>query len=252
MLMRRIAEVRRNRNLKTTQSDTSVAKNISFFRDNRDSYDRMVQQLDTYVAMHHSLNNALRGINRLLDIGNGGVFDYDTSIIPSIVALDLFFDDLPASFSCPANVTLNTGSALSIPEPNDSFDGVLVAMLIHHLVGTTVKESVANVHRAIGEAFRVLQPGGRLIILESCVPRWFYGLERAVFPIAAPLINAILAHPATLQYPASLLARMMTQYTTNLEVCRIPKGRYILQFGYKIPSVLTPTNPYRFIAHKRS
>ena len=244
--------MRRDHNLKPTQSDTSLAKNISFFRDNRDSYDRSVQQLDTYVAMHHSLNSALRGINRLLDIGNGGVFDYDTRIVPSIVALDLFFDDLPASFSCPVNVTLNTGSALHIPEPDESFDGVLVAMLIHHLVGKTVKELVANVHRAVGEAFRVLRPGGRLIILEACVPQWFYWLEGAVFPIAAPLINAVLAHPATLQSPASLLARMIAQHTTNLEVSDIPKGRYILQFGYKVPSVITPTNPYRFIAHKRS
>ena len=40
---------------------------------------------------------------------------------------------------------------------------------------------VANVRRAIAEAERVLEPGGRLIVAESCVPAWFYPVERALF-----------------------------------------------------------------------
>lgn len=232
------------------QTDKSVAKNMSFFGKHRDEYNKNVQELDTYKAIRGSIDEALRGIDRLLDIGNGGVFDYETNIVGSIVALDLFFDELPNSFTCPSNVTLRTGSALTIPEPDESFDGVLIAMLIHHLVGRTIKESINNIHCAVREAFRVLRPGGRLIIVESCVPRWFFSLENLLFPVAAPLINVLLRHPATLQYPTSLIARIVEQFSPSVENLRIPKGRYILQFGYKFPSVLTPASPHRFVAHK--
>jgi hypothetical protein len=34
-------------------------------------------------------------------------------------------------------------------------------------------------------------------------------------------------------------------------VTRIPKGRWALQYGVKIPAFLTPVRPYRFEARKR-
>jgi hypothetical protein len=71
------------------------------------------------------------------------------------------------------------------------FDDVYVAMWIHPLGGTTIRQSVANVRRAIGEAFCVLRPGGRPIILEFSVPQWVYWVEGTVFPLDAALINAI-------------------------------------------------------------
>lgn len=242
--------MKKNRGVDPEQTNASVAKNISFFGRHRDEYDKNIQELDTYKAIRGSINEAIQGIDRLLDIGNGGVFDYETSIVGSIVALDLFLNDLPASFTCPPNVILRTGSALAIPEPDESFDGVLIAMLIHHLIGRTVKESIDNIHRVVREAFRVLRPGGRLIIVESCVPRWFYVFERTVFPFSAPLINAILPHPATLQYPCFLIGSIVEKHNPAIEVSRIRKGRYVLQFGYKFPSVLTPAQPYRFVAYK--
>ena len=91
--------------------------------------------------MHPSPNPVLWGINRLLDIDNGGVLDNGTSVVPSIVVRALFFNDLPPLISCPTHVVLKIGSVLSIPEPGESFDGVLVAKLLHHLVGAIAKAS---------------------------------------------------------------------------------------------------------------
>jgi SAM-dependent methyltransferase len=239
-----------NESHRSKQAQTSLAKNISFFRDQMPSYEKYIQAMDTYKSIRSSINEAVCGIDHLLDIGNGGVFDYDVTLAKRIVALDLFLNDLPPTFSCPDNVTLKTGSALSIPEPDDTFDGVLMVMLLHHLVGKTVKESVANISLAVREAFRVLRPNGRLIIIESCVASWFYMFEQIIFPFSSFIINKALAHPATLQLPPHLLAKIVGQQKIDVQTLLIPKGRWVLQFGYKFPSLLTPANPYRFLAQK--
>lgn len=232
------------------QSNESIEQNISFFRDNIESYSKGVQNLDTYVTMRAYINNAIKGLPNLLDIGNGGVFDYDVGLVPNIIGLDLFLDKLPASFQCPANVTMKTGSALDIPEANDSFDGVMMVMLIHHLIGTTVASSIQNVEKSIDEAYRVLKPGGKMIITESCVPTWFYHFEKFVFPLAAKLIDKIFNHPATLQYPATMLKGMLEKRFKKVDVIDIPLGKWVMIYGLKVPSMLTPVNPKIFIAEK--
>lgn len=239
--------------LKAAQTEASARKNAAFFSDHLEQYSRGVQQLDTYGNIRLSIDQAIRGTESLLDIGNGGVFDYETAAVGRIVALDLFLESLPESYRCPANVFLRTGSALDIPEPNESFDTVLMVMLLHHLVGKTVQESIQNLRRALREAHRVLRPGGRLVIVESCIPKWFFAFEKLVFPVAAPVINASIKHPATLQYPPSFIQRVVAEETGKSPVVsEIKLGKWVLQFGWKVPSMLSPVVPYRFVLHKAS
>ena len=233
----------------SNQTKTSIDKNISFFRDNLHTYGNNVQKLDTYVSIRNATNEALTNINYLLDIGNGGVFDYDINLIPNILAIDLFLDDIDTT-AYPSHVTFKTGSGLDIPEADETFDGVIMVMLLHHLVGKTVKESLDNISVAIREAVRVLKPGGKLIVVESCVPKWFYAFERLIFPLASSLINRVLSHPVTLQYPVNLIADIALKYCSDIEIFRIPKGRWVLQYGYKFPSMLTPIIPYRLVIRK--
>lgn len=232
------------------QSSESIEQNITFFRDNLESYNSKIQSLDTYATLRAYISKAIQGIDTLLDIGNGGVFDYDTSLIPQIVGLDLFLDKLPNSFKCPPNVILKTGSALDIPEANESFNGVLMVMLIHHLVGKTVSASVKNVETVIDEAYRVLKPGGKMIIAESCIPAWFYQFEKLVFPLAVKVVDRLTGHPATLQYPSTMLKKLLEKKFNETQVINVPLGRWVILFGKKIPSFLTPISPKIFIAIK--
>jgi len=231
------------------QLDASVNKNIAFFHGEHQAYTEQVHALDTYAAIRTSTDNALAGITHLLDIGNGGVFNYDVTLVSRITTLDLF-SDVPSSQIMPPHIVAKQGSALDIPAPNDSFDGVLMAMLLHHLVGHSTDESVANLRRSISEAWRVLQPGGKLVIVESCVAPWFYLFECMVFVPAQALINRFLPHPATLQYPPQLIGAILQEYSPKVDITRIPKGRWILQFGFQFPAALTPATPYCFVAHK--
>ena len=233
------------------QTQVSADKNAKFFLDEYQNYREKVESIDTYASISLALSKRLQGIRRLLDIGNGGVFDYDTTHVEEIIGLDLFLDNLPADIRLPKNVTMVQGNALDIPKALQDFDGVVMVMLIHHLVGKTVNDCLANIRQLLSEAHRVLQPGGRLVIMESCVPSWFFAFEKIVFSPATWAIEKTIKHPPTLQYPADFLLEMITQ-AGFIEARKenIPKAKHVLQFGVKVPSWATPVQPVLFSAFR--
>jgi SAM-dependent methyltransferase len=229
------------------QDAQAVEKNKDFFADN-EAYARSIEGLETYRNIREAVNRAIAGRLRLLDIGNGGVFDYDTSLVPEIVGVDLFLDgdSVPG---VPPNVTLRRGDALRLDEPDAGYDGVLLVMVLHHLVSGNVDGSVDNIRQAIREARRVLEPGGRLILVESCVPRLAYAVERRFFgALRAVASTRLMRHPPTLQLPPEAVRLLLREPFDTVEVAPIPVGRLLLQFGHRWPSALTPARPYLFTA----
>lgn len=233
-----------------SQAADAAAKNAQFFA--RDKHGHDVATLDTYRRIREAIEREVAGAKRMLDVGNGGVFEYDTNLIEEIVAVDLFLDELPDS-RFPPNVTALRGDALALDQPDGSFDTVLEALLYHHLVGERATDLVANVRRAIAEAERVLEPGGRLIVAESCVPRWFYPLERVLYrPLVALARTPLLGgHPATLQLPFDLLVGLVGEHLEVERAYRIPPGRWITQFGRRWPTALTPARAHMVVGRKR-
>jgi ubiquinone/menaquinone biosynthesis C-methylase UbiE len=230
------------------QTTGSVEANKSFFAEN-EKYAEHIAKLTTYRNVRAALNVAIADRSKLLDVGNGGVFDYDTSRVDEVVGVDLFLGDATASPDVPANVTLRYGDALDLPEPDSAYDGVLLSSVLHHLISTDVEGTVANVRRAIGEAHRVLQPGGKLIVMESCVPGWFYAFERRLFGALRLVASTrLMKHPATLQLTPAAIEQILRERFPEVVVRRIPVGALILQFGYRWPTLLTPARPYLFIA----
>jgi len=229
-------------------TNDTARQNAEFFADNA-SYADHVAALDTYRYIREALEEELRGTRRLLDIGNGGVFDYDTGLADEIVAADLFLDD-SYNERMPANVKAVRADAMSLPELGE-FDAVLYALVFHHLTGATSSAVVANVRKTLGEAERVLAPGGRLLVIESCVPLWFYAFERIAFRGLAALANTpLMRHPATLQLPSHLVRDLIAERFEVEQARRIRMGRWVLQFGMKWPSALTPARAYLFVARK--
>jgi SAM-dependent methyltransferase len=231
------------------QSPASAEQNKEFFA--RETYGQYTSTLDGYRNIRSAITGEVSGIDDLLDVGNGGVFEYDTSTVGSIVAVDLFLGDLPESHF-PANVTARTGDALALKEPEAGYDAVLHAFVYHHLVGERPADMLVNARRAVAEAERVIKPGGRLIVAESCVPRWFYAVERVAYrPLKALARTPLLGgHPATFQVTHRMLRELIAEKFEIERDYRIPLGRWITQFGRRWPTALTPVRAHMVVAVK--
>lgn len=116
---------------------------------------------------------------------------------------------------------------------------VLMQNLLHHVVGKNVTESKRLLSKVVTESHRVLRPAGKLLIIESTVSAWFFLIEAVVFPLFRHLNP--LKHPAVFQYTQEYIKEVAeTKGFSLLEYANIPKGRYVIQFGFKFPSILTP------------
>jgi SAM-dependent methyltransferase len=230
----------------TGQDAASATKNASYF-DANSRYTEHIGSLDTYKNIRDAIDREIDGAELLLDVGNGGVFDYDTTLVQSIVGVDLFLDGTPDSMD--ENIVLRRGDALALEEPAETYDRVLEISVFHHLIGADVDSTLQNVRRAIEEAHRVLRPGGRFVVMESCVSKHAFSVERRLFSALRLLARTpMMSHPATLQFPASTIAEAIGEGFGEVTVAPIPAGRWILQFGLRWPTVLTPARPYLFIA----
>lgn len=233
------------------QDQHAAGQNRDFFGDD-EKYGRRAARLAITKNIGDAVNRELAASRRVIDVGNGGLFDYDTSLVDEIVAVDLFLDELPAD-RFPANVTPRRGDALELPEPDTSFDTTIVIALLHHLVGESPDDLVANAERAVAESVRVLKPGGRLILVESCVPHWFYRFERRTFDWLRRLSRTRwMRHPPTLQLTTDQVAGILERRLEDVRVERIHAGAFLLQFGVPWPTVLTPARAWLFVGTKHS
>ncbi len=223
-------------------------KNYFYFKSNLDLYKSDTENIDTYKNIRNSINFHTQDISSLVDIGAGGVFDYDTKG-KHIKAVDLFLDEIDIS-KYPQNITFINGDALNLPFNDNSEDNILISFLIHHLVGNTIKENYINMKKCIYEAYRVLRNGGKFILVESCIPSLFLNIEKVIYTPLLYTFSKFMSHPLTFQFTHSEIYNTCSSIFPNVYEEKIPLGKYILMYGKKIPSIISPCSVYIYVCIK--
>ena len=230
----------------TDYVQTEVKENIDWFQDN-EHYIEVQARLELYQFVELMVRREICGEKEVLDIGNGGFFNYDTRLAKHVTAVDLFLDDGPGPTP---NSTFKQGSILDVPFPAESFDCILLQNVLHHVIGVTVKENHRNLSKSLEELYRCVKKDGKVVIIESTVGEWFYPVEKLLFrPLLAIKKGG---HPVTFQYtPKQIIKESLAKGFKIVEYADVPsRGLYIIQFGYVWPTLLTPARPIKLVLTK--
>ncbi len=224
-------------------TQVEVDANIGWFQGN-DEYARSQEKLPLYQYIRLMVSRELAGQIEVLDIGNGGFFNYDTGLAQHVTAVDLFLKDGPGPTR---NSTFKHGSLLALPFPDGTFDCILMQNVLHHVTGQTVKDNLQNLARGIDEIARCVKKGGKVVIIESTVGEWFYPLERLLYQPLLAIKKS--GPPVTFQYtPHQIIGEIHRAGLKILEYADVPaRGTTMLQFGVRWPSLLTPARPIKLV-----
>ncbi|MCX6936812.1 MAG: methyltransferase domain-containing protein [Verrucomicrobia bacterium] len=228
------------------QRTANEDRNADFF-DGWGEYHDMVGSLDTYANSARALDSELAG--RVVDVGSGGVVNYDCAAISELVLVDLS-DVKQAGASWPACARPVLGSAVELPLETGGYDCVLMQMVVHHLAERDFATTRERVAQAFREAQRVLRPGGRLVILESVMPGVLEWAERWAFPLTRRIL-AGMGHPLVFQWRAGTLAKMAGQAGfSEVSITPVPRGRWMIFLGRRMPTMLVPVRFAKIVATK--
>lgn len=141
--------------------------------------------------------SALTADDLVIDVGCGTgtalTWTSENTHLTNLVGVD----PSPASLEVASNrvsMTAVEGSILdeSVISPYEGkTSAVLMAAVLHHIVGNTRRESIANVEAALDNVARLLSPEGRLLLFEPCYgPRPLMGtvfwIKRAGIAASVP------------------------------------------------------------------
>lgn len=221
--------------------------NENYFEEFKDEYAEEIEAIQPqfYKNAAAHINDILGRLSndcKCLDIGNGGVINYDSDKIGELICADLSVSDKAVMrYADKKNIKFVAGNMLDLKEyEDDSFDAIIVQTVIHHLADRKLEQTEKNVEIGIRECMRVLKPGGRLLIVESTVVCWFEKLER-VFYSLMQLAFKIIHFDTVYQYSYASLLRKVKMMDLNVEeTAEVELDKYIWLLRKKVLTKITP------------
>lgn len=206
-----------------------------------------------YKNIGLELDQNLKGI--VLDIGNGGVFVYDTARLKQVIAVDLTFDD---DVKDDENIKYIIGDARDLNNiESNSCDNVVMQFLLHHIVEKSKAHTDASILTCLKESRRVLKPGGKLIIIEMLVLSLVERIEDVLYGIDYHLLGLINRPMVKFYSKRGLFSRLHAAGFGQIRTKRIDMGsRWIdpcpalLPGVIKLPAFLYPAKCCSIIAAK--
>ncbi len=229
-----------------------------YFDDESREYVRTIMEAegDYYEKAEKFINPLLKVNGSVLDIGNGGIINYDYLCLKELVCADISVSPkIEELYKDSPNVSFIKSNIMDMKNvDNERFDAVIVQKVIHHLAEKDYKTTKANCVKAMNECVRVLKPGGVLIVCESTVRRWFECLEILLFK---PMLFCcdLVKFDRVFQYSPNSLKRLLENdidKNAYLEWCEdIGTGKHVLFLGRKFPAWILPCGVTFYLIKKK-
>lgn len=193
---------------------------------------------------------------RVLDIGNGGILNYEYSQLKELLCADISVSKkIEAVYKDVPNVSFIESNIMDMNNIEDGrFDAVIVQKVIHHLAEHDYKTTRANCVCAMRECIRVLKKGGYLIVCESTVKRWFECLEIAFFNIMLSCCD-LIKFDRVFQFSSESLQKLLTVELKDVadveKIADIGMGEYVLFLGKKFPSWILPCSVTFYLIRRK-
>lgn len=215
----------------------------------------MATQPVFYENSGRLLNAQLPAGGAVLDIGNGGVINYNYSRLARLDCGDLVVSQQAIEkYREIPNIRFFQADVLDLANiPSNCYDAVVVQCVIHHLAGASFSDSCSRVNAAVAECLRVLKPGGKVLVMESTVTGWFERVERFLYPLMQAFF-LLCRFGRVYQFSPKSLERLLSQAAGAqlLSSEKVDIGPHIWIMGKRIPTKITPCGVTFFVLEKES
>ena len=128
----------------------------------------------------------------------------------------------------------------------ERFDTVIAINAVHHIIGASAKATYGNLAEFMRRAASCMDSDGKLVVIESTMPRWFVRLYSPLFPMVLRLWP--LSHPPTFQFHFRDILFAASQAGLHLrEFTWIPKTSDVLFLGWQLKWWMVPTRIGKFV-----